>query len=309
MAVTQYLYTDTDAPVLYGQPGAFITVLKAVLVNGYGTKPGMGWTLEYESGTIAVFRNSTAAGSTGMYLRVDDSNWQYAIVKAYKTMSDISTGTDAIPGVLPSYSNSNIFWPKSANNNNNAIMWNFIGDERTFYLNICPWSSQNANQFANYAYIYAAGDYDSYVPSFAHNYFVAGNYDGGYSSNGPCMIDDQSSYVCCAIGRAQDNVADKYSKAWVSYMAGGVPSGSYNHQAFSVYTGQRIFYPAYVMENAVQTNITGKWRGLYGMVGRSNFTWNENYGKLPNNPTGPDLIQFTVSNNSSQGVYILNGGW
>lgn len=43
--VNFYSSTDANAPVLNGSPGSLITVLNACLVNGYGSKPGAGWTL------------------------------------------------------------------------------------------------------------------------------------------------------------------------------------------------------------------------------------------------------------------------
>ena len=42
-------YTDTGAPQLQGTVGSLAAVLKAALVDGYGSVAPLGWTLEYSS--------------------------------------------------------------------------------------------------------------------------------------------------------------------------------------------------------------------------------------------------------------------
>lgn len=94
-----YKSTDSQAPVLNGIAGSLINLLRKVLVDGYGTKPGAGWTLEFINAaqTIAVFRNNSTVGF-GKYFRVDDSIGTYATVTGYETMADIDNGLGRIPG-------------------------------------------------------------------------------------------------------------------------------------------------------------------------------------------------------------------
>lgn len=67
---TIYRSTDSGAPPLSGASGTLITVLDAVLVNGYGAKSGAGWTKSLSSGsTRAAYRQGS--GLSG-YLRVYD---------------------------------------------------------------------------------------------------------------------------------------------------------------------------------------------------------------------------------------------
>lgn len=138
MTVRQYHSTDSSAPVVGNTAGSMIGLLDAVLVNGYGSKSPLGWTKEYSGTNIAVYRNNPSIpGSTGMYLRVDDTDAAYSSVCVFKTMSDINTGTDRAPNTtgISSYQD-NIFWSKHFNGTSSPKRWVIIGDERTFYLNL-----------------------------------------------------------------------------------------------------------------------------------------------------------------------------
>lgn len=312
MAVTQYLNTDASAPTLTGQVGSVIALLDAVLVNGYGTKPAAGWTKEYTGTNIAVYRNNPSApGSTGMYLRVDDTVTTYCTIRAYKSMSDINTGTDMIPSGTPGYSNSQIFWSKSSSANATQRMWNIVADDRTFYINWAPNSDVSTNTTNSYSYMGGAGDFESFVPGNSYNYFIAGMYAGGYSDSSYGLLDLQATYACGLIGRSQELAPNKQSKFWISHMGSTYNSGNQNHQPYSAYTGLRFFYPAYIEENATQYNITGRLRGVYALAGRGSIVWNENYGKLPDDPSGPDMMQFLTYPPSGQygSVYIRLGSW
>ena len=140
MPVTLYRHQDSGAPNLVGAAGSMINLLDAVLVNGFSGRPGAGWTKVYSSGNIAVYRiNPNIPGSTGMYLRVDDSYASYCIVRAYKTMSDHNTGTDMIPSGTPGYSNTMVTWHKGSDSTT-ARPWAIMADERTMYLNVAPLS-------------------------------------------------------------------------------------------------------------------------------------------------------------------------
>lgn len=72
LPVTVYRYTDAGAPQLTnGTPAEWINILKKVLVEGYGSKAPLGWTLEFENAGAykAAFRNSVADGGTGGYVQ------------------------------------------------------------------------------------------------------------------------------------------------------------------------------------------------------------------------------------------------
>ncbi|MFB2661788.1 hypothetical protein [Shewanella mangrovisoli] len=76
LPVTVYRSTDAGAPVgTAANPLDWITILKKCLVEGYGDKSPLGWTLEFENAATyaAVFRNNPLVGSGG-YFQIASSN-------------------------------------------------------------------------------------------------------------------------------------------------------------------------------------------------------------------------------------------
>lgn len=68
LPVTVYRWDDAGAPQINsGLPSEIINVLKKCLVDGYGSKVGLGWTKPYEDTASfkVAFRNSTVDGSGG----------------------------------------------------------------------------------------------------------------------------------------------------------------------------------------------------------------------------------------------------
>ena len=69
---TIYRSADANAPVLNGLAGSLITVLDAILVNGYGTQPSASWTKSFSSGSYyAAYKQGS--GSNGCYMWVQDT--------------------------------------------------------------------------------------------------------------------------------------------------------------------------------------------------------------------------------------------
>ena len=68
-APTVYRYDDPGVPVLTGDNDAAYEVLRACLVDGYGSKPAAGWSEVYDSWTssgIATFTNAAGTGVLGL---------------------------------------------------------------------------------------------------------------------------------------------------------------------------------------------------------------------------------------------------
>jgi hypothetical protein len=185
---TIYSSTDPGAPQLTGQVGAMLSVLRAILVTGYGTTPNvkapLGWTEEFTGANKAVFRNNPVTG-TGVYVRVVDdgsaaagSSARSASLRCYKLMSDIDTGVDAAPMV--SQLANGAIWGKSVTLDATARAWWAIGNERCLYLFVAQ--SGLALSAASPHFV---GDFVSYKPGDAYNYFVetpnVTSYDGNTS--------------------------------------------------------------------------------------------------------------------------------
>lgn len=166
-----YKSTDTSAPVLVGGVSSLINLLDKCLVAGYGSATPAGWTKPYTGTDKAAFRNSLAAGGSGMHLRVADDGTatggaRNALCRAYFTMSDADTGTVETPTVAQLA--SSVVWRKSDTVDSTPRAWILIADERTFYLTIDTGTSSNGNS------AYGAGDFESFIAGEAYPFFVAG---------------------------------------------------------------------------------------------------------------------------------------
>lgn len=151
-----YSSTDTGAPILQEKSGALTSLLKAVLVDGYGSKTALGWTLEFEGGTndaIKVFRNK----GTGQFLRVEDSDTFFATASrasaricTYYAMQDHDIGYAKCPS-----SGYHYFvwgWSKVVAT---SRPWRIIGDDKGFWLI----SNLHSDRRISIAYF---GDYTPY---------------------------------------------------------------------------------------------------------------------------------------------------
>lgn len=168
-----YKSTDSGAPVLTGGVSALINVLDKCLVAGYGSKTAAGWTKPYTGTNKAAFRNSTAAGGTGMYVRVlDDGSAtggaRNALCRAYATMSNVDTGTIQTP--TSAQLAASIVWRKSDTTDSTARDWILVADELTFYLCVDTGTVASNGGCGTYA----AGDFQSFVAGDAYRFFVAG---------------------------------------------------------------------------------------------------------------------------------------
>ena len=142
-----YRYDDTNAPVVNGQRGSAISLLKACLVDGYGDKPAAGWTMPYsDAAGKAVFRGNPYTG-TGFYLQLDNTGTSSNIVliNAYENMTDVSTGVKRfIDGSSPIL---NLGLSTSTTTNTTPRPWILFADDRFFIL--CIWQATTLSQFAS----------------------------------------------------------------------------------------------------------------------------------------------------------------
>lgn len=131
----------------------------------------LGWIKEFAGTNKAVYR-SQAFDSSQCRLRVDDSSAQFMAIRAYKTMSDIDTGTSQTPtGAQQAIWN----WVKSETASSQARKYTFVGDDRTFGF-ACAYKT-NAGAIpgsGNWPLIYGGGDFISYKPADAYNFFLHG---------------------------------------------------------------------------------------------------------------------------------------
>lgn len=184
MSWRYYKSSDAGAPVLNGTVGSVITVLDAVLVNGYGSKPSAGWTKPF-SGTNKAVYYSAAGSSTRFFYRVlDDGSGAVgardAAIRGYETMSDVDTGTGPFPTVAMQAAGLSL--GKSTALNSTAVQWFILASGQTFLMGVLVGRWQ-------VAYV---GEFDSFTPSDSHNACIiaaaAGSTPDGFSASAICIV-------------------------------------------------------------------------------------------------------------------------
>lgn len=135
MTAILYKSTDTSAPVLTGEVDKLNALLKACLVDGYGSKAAAGWTSPYfdDTSKTRIFRQA----NNGLYLQVQDNGQsaggaKEARVRGYEAMSAFDTGTGPFPTVTQR--TNGFVWRKSNTANSTARPWFLLADGRRLYL-------------------------------------------------------------------------------------------------------------------------------------------------------------------------------
>lgn len=131
-------------------------------------RAGIGWTKSFTGTNKAVYKSSDPA-STGLFLRIDDTNAGVATATdaravMYETMSDVDTGTG--PSPTAAQLSGGQFWNKGVNNST-AKTWVLVGDGRIFYF-----FSQQSTGTENYSHVF--GDIISYRAADAYGCVLGG---------------------------------------------------------------------------------------------------------------------------------------
>lgn len=163
MTVTVYKSTDTSAPSLTGQAGSLITLLDAILVNGYGSKTSQGWTKPFTGTNAASYR---VGGGNQRYLDVADNaagSAAYARIVGYESMSALATGTNPFP--TAAQFSGGLYCHKSATADATARPWFAYGNNLMFYLFVATDSSATNPILGGFMF----GDFTSYVAGDTYN--------------------------------------------------------------------------------------------------------------------------------------------
>lgn len=166
---TIYKSTDAGAPVLTGQTGTLVALLKACLVDGYGAKAATGWTEPFTGVSKGAFKQG--AGS-GFYLRVQDDGpgagtFKEARITGYETMTDVDTGTQPFPTAAQGVGGVAMRVVRKSNAASAAARaWIVIADSRTFYVLIAT------TDIANAYFGFGFGDFYSFTTGDVYNCFL-----------------------------------------------------------------------------------------------------------------------------------------
>lgn len=164
LPVTVYRYTDAGAPQLVNNtPSEWINVLKKVLVEGYGDKQPLGWTLEFENETSfkVVFRNKVSDGGSGGYVQfysVSGSNSSNGAIGIKCAIS--MTGIDAYTKPIGA---------RALINSSSFKGWEIIGTSRGFHilLHDTTKTTMSIGFETSGKQAYFIGDIESFTPNDA----------------------------------------------------------------------------------------------------------------------------------------------
>jgi hypothetical protein len=181
MSFTIYRSTDASAPVLTGTANSLRALLKACLVDGYGSQSAAGWSEAFTGTNKAVFRPGSGARH---YLRVQDDaagtgGAKEALIRGFETMSDVDNGTGPFPTAAQSTLTSNsLVARKSVTADSTARPWIVAADAATFYAFVS--TGDNTGTYRAFGF----GDFYSLVPNDPGRSILIGrNYENNGSSS------------------------------------------------------------------------------------------------------------------------------
>lgn len=195
MAVTIYKSTDASAPSLTGQVSGLITVLDAVLVNGYGSKTAAGWAKAFTGTNIAAYR---AAAGNRYYLGVDDTNAQNARVRGFETMSAagvaLASGTGPFPTDVQVSGGRYVY--KSSSADTQVRPWVIFASDRFFLMFFDNGTASATPNAGGYQGVFAFGDFFSFVATDTYNTMIAAA--DSASSGSPTSLSDSVTTVAAS---------------------------------------------------------------------------------------------------------------
>ncbi|MEI8616064.1 hypothetical protein P4S54_21370 [Shewanella sp. PP-He15 brown] len=158
LPVTVYRYTDEGAPQLVTSSASeWITILKKCLVEGYGSKSALGWTVAFEDALNfkIAFRNTTLNGGSGGYFQFNGANTATATctLRCAESMTALDSFIKQVPA-------------RGLRGQNTYRGWEIIGTSRGFYLilhrtsNLLMSDTTDTSQYIYYQ-TYFIGDVDS----------------------------------------------------------------------------------------------------------------------------------------------------
>jgi len=292
--------TDVDAPAgISRTAGSLNNVLKAVLVDGYGTTESLGWTLEFEAGNVCVYRQK---GGTRMFYRVDDGLTDYWLsgLSFFKTMSSVDLGVERVPPP-----GAATYFHKTYSTTSIEIPWMIIGDDAGIYIMhqfwLCLWPTYNGVP-AFYWDPYYFGDY---VPIDIRNTWnfcsIAKIWSGNTAASNPTVTPTVPDSVNYSRYLLRDSL---FNKGAVHLGIAGVSATYYGH---NFTTNGVLGWPGYtgfgsrlrVYSTVPQTNVHGVLPGVLD-------PWMQQTGTYDTTTNAPQVVQSTdQDNNVSLRVPIL----
>lgn len=276
MTVRYYRWDDTSAPTLNNAAGSLVTLLDAVLVNGYGSQTAAGWAIAFTGTNKRVYR---AASGVRPYIRFDDNVTGHARgVRMAEAMTDVDTITsNPCPTVAQASDTATIVY-RSADANNRP--WVIAASETAFCLYIGH-DNTTAQGLASTTVksTYFFGEFFSYLPGDAFNALIICNTvaqglacsTNTISQSGAAV---PGTYALRAVDQTTLSVAysrnvDYRTSAPTSFGAGG---SAYPDPI----TGGMLLSPIYVTQGSgalTRGKLPGWWAVLHNLPGSPGDTF------------------------------------
>lgn len=296
MASIEYSSTDVGAPQMGGNAaGSLVQVIKAVLVDGYGSKPALGWELMYSDATTFTYVFRPKTGSRMFLKIVDDSTFRYstahrAAFMTYENMFSVTNGIHACPPEQSFRNNTAGFVNKTNENTATVQKWKIIGDSTGFYLITFPTSSKPSN-YNNVGCWHYFGDYVCFghdTPRNQYNWIsctVANNnpylYSTGHSNstNTACIMRNPYTQVkgCRGVnfnshfGHVERLAISGSAQSFTQDGSGRYASGQSNIGGLPVYA------PVFLRDQGYNTYMMGTMPGLFDILCASEYKQNQIY--------------------------------
>jgi len=186
MATSQFtIYTsgDSGAPILYGSTGSIILIFDSCLVNGYGTKPGAGWTKPLPNtgsgaftasygcwqqptgSAMTLFVNDNAPNATPLYKEAWATGWESLTDFSASTTTCVGSGSGQFPIPAQLLTNGHVVIRKSVTSDSSSVRsWILAADSSSFYF----WAA--TSDTAGMYYGFGFGDIYSFKTSSVDAY-------------------------------------------------------------------------------------------------------------------------------------------
>jgi hypothetical protein len=277
-------------------------------------RAGIGWTKAFTGTNKAVYKSSDPA-STGLFLRIDDTNAGVASATdaravMYETMSDVDTGTN--PGPTVSQLSGGQFWNKGANSST-AKTWTLLGDGRIFYLftQISSFTNQIGMGFGDLISYRAADAYGCVLAGASAA--VAGGVAGGcfllrnnLLSNAP---NNSGGFVLSRVA-AQTGTSVQAGANFHS-MGNSVPGSQGPAYPSPVDNGLVMHRPMYVIESnaAFSSPIRGELPGVIVPLGAIPFSHLEIVSGIVGLTGSAVALAISDANTAGRILFDISNAW
>lgn len=133
MVVKLYSSTDANAPQLsIVNDGSLINILRGCLVDGYGTRTPVGWTMPFSDLVNNIVAFKPIDVNVDVHIQIDDNyDYRWHKVKMFRDMTAINIGVGETPIFTD---NSFLTGSKREDASSNTALWHVLAGDDFFYF-------------------------------------------------------------------------------------------------------------------------------------------------------------------------------